>query len=196
MAWNAPEQVMRMWIQMNWRERQRVVQQPLVRELMEKALDDSFLVGLDEEEWDFRPSRHEKIGRWHLKESKTLWMRVIDGWSDGKRGIYKFDGDMIRHFDDVDDGELVLVGLKSPARTRARMGKQKEGAKGPPMRVPQGKQMWALLERKGGERARFFGDVKREHVIEGYRVLHQSKVYDEVRDFALGVLNERGLLES
>lgn len=182
MVWRAVQQSTHQIIMMTWRERQDLVSDPLVRELLQKAMNPEFLAGLDEDEWDFRPSHnHRKLKR-KKGRLRTVMAFTIDGLDLEANGIRKVQGERIWNTEDVDDGELLLLipidqlRASGPSTMRAmRGGRRKLGReKSPEMK------RYAIVVREEGSEARVFSEVKREHIFYDFRVIMETSEFSEV----------------
>lgn len=187
MVWRAVQQSTHQILMMTWRERYDLVSDPLVRELLQKAMDPEFLKGLTDEEWDFRPSRnHRKMARRRGK-LRTLRAKVVEGHNPENRGAFRVVGDRVGNTEDVGEGEILLVfpvdqmKARGPSTMRARRGGL---AKNPTRkRVSDIEKRWAILIREEGQEARIFSAVNREHVLYDFRLILETDNWSEIDEW-------------
>jgi len=182
MVWRAVQQSTHQIIMMTWRERQELVSDPLVRELLSKAMDAEFLSGLDDEEWDFRPSHnHRKLARKRGK-LRTVRAYAVDGFDPEGQGFRKVKSEQIWNTEDVDEGELLLLipvdQMKSsgPSTMRAMRGGIRQHGK----KKSDCFKRYAILVREEGSEARIFGEVKREHIFYDFRLIMETPHFGDV----------------
>lgn len=187
MVWRAVQQSTHQILMMTWRERQDLVSDPLVRELLQKAMDAEFLKSLDEEEWDFRPSRnHRKMSRRRGK-LRTLRAICVESVDPTARGVFKVKGDPIGNTEDVDEGEILLISpvdqmKQRPPSTMKAMAGGLKNAKRKAGR-PDIEKRWALIIREEGSEARVFSEVRREHVLYDFRVIMETDHWPDIYEW-------------